>query len=219
MNFNKVSSRLLSTLPATWAYCGGFWIGREAQNSIVSQDSIKYKHVQNSLAEEFIHLLPSRPPCSLLPLLCHQVREIQVSPSRMQIHVPTPHNLRLVPDLVANIKGDDNRRRKIGLEKAIDSRGSRLILVPYRSKPCPELCGKNKSIKNQPRPRSDNTSLGSEGQLIKTVALYTPSFPKPDMCQADRAPGKDRGEASNSNQPVEGDLLLVGRRHVSDKAE
>src|SRR5271156_136709 len=58
---------------------------------------------KRSLAEEFIYLLPNRPPFSLLPLLCHQVREIQVSPSRMQIHIPSPYNLRLKPELVGNI--------------------------------------------------------------------------------------------------------------------
>lgn len=130
-----------------------FWIGQEPSSSIVPQDWYKSaKHVQNSLAEEFIYLLPSRPPCSLHPLLCHQVREIQVSPSRMQIHVPSPHNLRLEPELVGNIEGDNNRRRKIGLEKVIDQRGRRLIPVSYWSKTCPELCDKNKNIENQARP-------------------------------------------------------------------
>ena len=110
------------TLPATWAYCcGDFWIGQEPSSSIVSQDWYKSaKHVQNSLAEEFIYLLPNRPPFLLRPLLCRQVREIQVSPSRMQIHVPSPHNLRFEPELVDNIEGDNNRRRKVGLEKVID---------------------------------------------------------------------------------------------------
>lgn len=70
----------------------------------------------------------------------------------MQIHVPSPHNLRLEPELVGNIEGDNNRRCKIDLEKVINSRGSRHTPVSYWSKTGPELCGKKKNITNQPRP-------------------------------------------------------------------
>jgi hypothetical protein len=77
-------------------------MGRSLGTESCARKDIAYKY-PICLAQELIHFLPNRPPCSLRPFFCNEVCDIQVPPTGMQVHVPAPHNLRLVQDLVRSI--------------------------------------------------------------------------------------------------------------------
>lgn len=54
-----------------------------------------------------------------------------------------------------------------------------------------------------------DTPDGLEGDLVDRVAVVGPGVAEPDMREADAAPGEERGQAGQGEQPVE-DLGTAG---------
>ena len=104
--------------------------------------AIKEYHPQGlkpNLTKQLITLLPFRPLGLLRPLLRQQLPQIQLAHARMQIHVLDRHERRLVPELVAHVADDDDRRGEIVLKKVAHVVGHALVAIAHGREAGPEL--------------------------------------------------------------------------------
>jgi hypothetical protein len=65
------------------------------------------------------------------------------------------------------------------------------------------LCNKDQRDEKQAEVRSVDTSHGLEWELVKSVAMVSPSLSEADVGQANRTPRKESGETGESLQPSE----------------
>lgn len=89
--------------------------------------------------EEFIRPLPSRPRRALGLLIRYQLRDVQVSNTRMQVHIVRSYERRAVPDLVGDVEDDYDRRGEIHLKKGLGLSTRSHTAVVYGPRAGPKL--------------------------------------------------------------------------------
>lgn len=143
-------------------------------------------------AEEFIHLLPRRPIQSIGLLFSDKSLHIHLALTREQIHISGPNNL--CPDecFVPHIHYNDDRCGEIRLEEVDDQLSCRFLAEPDGAESRPKLRNQHKNVEDHADPRSPDAHRRPKREFVQCVALEGPGFAKPDVCQANAAPGEDR---------------------------
>ncbi len=117
--------------------------------------------------KKLIRLLPLRPHRPLKLLFCDQLSQIQLSDPRPQVHVPAPHHLSLVYNLIRYIKQQHDWCCQICLEKVFRQRfGARdggAGLGDYGGEAGPELGDEHEHVEEETDPGADDAGLGAEG--------------------------------------------------------
>lgn len=70
------------------------------------------------------------------------------------------------------------------------------------------LSDEDKNVEGETDPRSDDTTDGSEGDLVDGVAVVLPGVAETDVRQADGAPGEESSKRGQVEKPVEDDNTL-----------
>lgn len=131
---------------------------------------------------------------SLLALFFNKRFEVELANTGMKIHVVGTYNRGAVPKLVRNVKGQCDREGKIDLKEVLQAFFGRHGCVAERHNGNVELGNENDDIEREADPRTDDTRLRSEGQLIERMTLKLPTFTEADMGKADGRPCEDSRE-------------------------
>lgn len=97
-------------------------------------------------AQKFVDLLPSWKLISLLSLLHSQHLDIQIPPSGVEINFLQAYEFRSLPQLVNNVKANDNRCCQVSLKEVRQEFTSGHAFIPDGTESSPELSNEDKYI-------------------------------------------------------------------------
>lgn len=142
--------------------------------------------------------------------------------ARINIHGSDRYNSGLEPQLVDNVKHEDNRNCQDLLEKVychVPLAHWRRVAGSHRRHGHPKLSSQDKSVGGDGEPGANQTSLRLIGKLVQGVARGRPSLPEANVAQADAGPGEQAREPADTEEPVKDDGMNLDIHQVGQQGE
>lgn len=174
------------------------------------------------LTHPLVESLPLGPSLPFFLFLLHKNRDVEISPSRINVHVFDAHVARAVVNLVAQEENQGNRRAHPLEEEVLrlePRRDGFMARRGNRESTHPELGGQDADVEAEADVGARDADLGLEGEVAGTVAVSVPGASEADVAGADGGPGEDGGEARDGEEPVQDGVFLFEIGQVGEEAE